>query len=238
MSNRITWNELHNRVDEIVSKGVVQEGAFSDLGEGEPLRFYPSETCMAVSKWFGDARHHAVESGQHTITNDLEEAVKRWTNKDAYEVMDSLRLIDFAEFETIQNIRRVRDNEEGVVFGFVEDGEPEEYGDPINARFRFQSMLDGFVEITEFAAKLNLSMSREMMDKKFWTREELAGFIGVKPARISQKVSEYRRKHNGKDPIWVRRAPGQQRGFHVVVESYLSEMRAGLARGPKKINRN
>tara|TARA_R110000744_G_scaffold118921_1_gene221987 strand:+ start:14157 stop:14870 length:714 start_codon:yes stop_codon:yes gene_type:complete len=236
MNNKHTWRDLHNRVVDIVSQGKPQEGAISDLGDGEPVRFYPFETYEAVSQWFGDARHHAVESGQHTITKDLEEALKRWTDKDAYGVMDSLSLIDFAEFETIPKIRRIRDDEEGRVFGFVEDGDPEEYSDPIDARFRFQSMLDAFVEIAEFATKLNLSMSSEVMNKKHWSREELADFRGVKPKRITQIVSEYRRAHK-EDPAWVCLHPGGKRGFKIVVQTYLSEMRAGQVGGPKRSTR-
>ena len=229
MSNKHTWKDLHSRITDIVSQGKPQEGAISDLGEGEPVRFYPFETYEAVSKWFGDARHLTVESGQHTITKDLEEVVQQCTNKDAYEVMESLSLIDFDETEEIQRIRRVRDDEEGQVFGWVGDGEPEEVGDPIDARFRFQSMLDAFIEISEFASKLNLSMSSEMMNKEYWTCGEVADFEGVKPESIRKRISQYRSDHNGKDPVWVRRLPGKQRGFHVAVKTYLSEMRAGRA---------
>jgi hypothetical protein len=234
MNTKNTMESLRKRLDAIASTGAVKEGAISDLGEGESVHFYPDEAYGTLSEWFGDARKLSIELGFLTIASDLDSVLSAWTNLTPYEAAESLCLMDFAVYETVQQIRRREDDDEGPVFGFVEDGEPEEYADPIDARYRFHSMLKEFQQIVKHAEGLPSGSSVEMMEKEYWTREELAEFIGVKPKRVTQIISEYRREHGGEDPIWVRRLAGRQRGFHVKVATYKSQMNAGKAPRSKR----
>ena len=233
MNTKNTMKSLRERLDTIASKGTVKEGAISDLGEGESVHFYPDEVYGLVSEWFGDARKLSIELGFLQISSDLDRALDAWTERSPYEAAESLCLMDFAVHETVQPLRRRGDDDEGPVFGFVEDGEPDEYADPIDARFRFHSMLKEFQKTASLAESLHYALSSDMMKKDLWTCEELAQFRGVKSETIRKTVSNYHTKH-GEYPIWVRRIPGQERGFHVSVKTYLSQMNAGMAAGPKK----
>lgn len=69
----------------------------------------------------------------------------------------------------------------------------------------------------------------DFIHKDFWNVDELALFEGVLASTIRKRVSAHRRKH-GADPIWVRRFPGRQRGFVIRSSTYLSELRARLAK--------
>lgn len=69
------------------------------------------------------------------------------------------------------------------------------------------------------------SSSGASKDKDVWTREEVARYLGVKPATVSKMVSA-ERKRLGRDPLWVQRLPGRERGFKVkmsVFERYQQE---------------
>jgi hypothetical protein len=74
---------------------------------------------------------------------------------------------------------------------------------------------------------------RSQDDKEFWTVEELAQFRGVSPNTIRKEVSYYRRAHK-RDPSWVRRFPGKQRGFTIRWITYRLMMQAAPVQGRMK----
>ena len=225
---------LRERLDTIASKGTVKEGAVSDLGEGESVHFYPDEAYGLVSEWFGDARKLSMELGFSQITSDLDSGLSAWTSLTPYEATESLCLMEFAVHENIQPLRRRGDDDEGPVFGFVEDGEPEEYADPIDARYRFHSMLKEFQKTASLAESLHYGLSNDMMKKDRWTREELALYLQVKPESVSKIVSQYKAANHKKDPPWVERINGRQRGFKVKVAMFLSKQNAGVVARSKQ----
>ena len=225
---------LRKRLDTIASKGAVKEGAVSDLGEGKSVHFYPAGVYGLLSEWFFDARKLSIELGFSTISSDLDSVLNAWAGLTPREMAESLCLMDFAVDETVQHVRRRGDNEEGLISEWIKCGDPEEYADPIDARYRFHSMLTEFQQIASLAESLHYGLSNDMMKKDRWTREELAIYLQVKPESVTKMISGYRRIHNKKDPPWVERINGQQRGFKVKVAIFLSQHNAGVVARSKQ----
>ncbi|MEQ9453175.1 MAG: hypothetical protein RLN76_01110 [Phycisphaeraceae bacterium] len=206
-----TWTKLRDEIAALAQTGREIMGAVSDLGGGEPVTFYPAGSQDAVKTWLGEAHRLAARGGQASLVADLHDAVRAWTGrmqeKGLYEAGEGLRLEDFGERITLEG---------------------EEYVDPLDARYRFDRLVRELLRIAEFGASLR--PVGPDTSAEYWTREELANYRQVKPETISKEISAVRKK-TGKDPIWVRREPGKERGFKVHVATYTSEMRAGMARG-------
>ncbi|GAB5496613.1 MAG: hypothetical protein Phyf2KO_16930 [Phycisphaerales bacterium] len=220
-----SWGTLLERIDQIRSTGQVRSNAISDLSLGEPTVFYASQILSDLSEWIADAHRVCVAERAHSIALDMSEAVARWTRDGGsltlHEAGNALTMADFCR--VIEMDVLVTDE-----LGRRVPHEVDEYADPIDSRYRLQRVIEELRGIARFAASSQPGTSLSVLDSSdLCTREELAQALGTKPETVTKWISQYRRRNRGKDPIWVRRKPGQQRGFLVKVPTFMAEFRAG-----------
>lgn len=175
----------------------------------------------AVRDWLRDAETMLLEAGRTGDVQRLDRIVFEFTGQSLARVA-ALSLRHFAPVES----------------DLPDADAPGEF-DPLYARIGFHLFLCTLVDEAAYYAKVSGASKRRLptLDEEFWTREQLADFLGVKPASISKNVSEYRREH-GRDPQWLRRLPGKVRGFKVKAKVYVAMMRRAGAPKPRRYRRS
>ena len=193
---------------------------------GEGVLWYSQETYPKVGDWLQRAYTRACRDAPG-LAADLAEVVREWTGLPPLLAAGRMGLALFlVEEDPSPALVRVRDAE-GNPIGWraswqdadgIDIREGGLYADPLDARYRFQAMLRELHAVTHLGGSA-LAGTPTLLPE-YCTVSDLAKLEGVKPNRVQQWVSEHRTAHGGKDPAWVRRRPGQQRGFTVNVKSY------------------
>tara|TARA_R110000782_G_scaffold12913_5_gene38272 strand:- start:19042 stop:19548 length:507 start_codon:yes stop_codon:yes gene_type:complete len=149
---------------------------------------------------------------------DIQKALREQT---LYEAGTELTMADFRVLEEVDIYESGLERGRRLV-------RIEDYADPLDARYRLQRFVADLMMIACMAATLAPSSYLSALEgRDLCTREELAEALGRRPQTITKWISEYRRQNKKKDPIWVRRLPGQERGFLVKVPTFMAELRAG-----------
>lgn len=214
------WTQLRDRLLSIRRSGIpLRDTDGSDIGDAAfpAVKFfrYPfvkGRVMDRIQDWLRDAETMLLDAGRNGDQQRLDLIVNSYTGLSLSRI-NHLSLQHFAPPE--------RDADEF---------------DPLEARLGFHLFLCTLIDEAAYYARVSGAAKRRLpsLDEEFWTREQYADFRGITPASVSKEISEHRRNNGGRDPVWVRRFPGKQRGFLVKRATYMAMMKKGEAPAPRR----
>lgn len=217
----ISWQQLALRLERLQSIGrpiIESNGQGIRAGSSSRLavevRHYPSEAIDDLIQWLRDAESLLHEENRPGMVNRLDRILWEFTEKPLACVAD-LSLSDFGPAEEGVN---------GWTF------------DAILAMEAFDLLVATLLEEARALVRLPQQETRRhgVDEPDFWTVDDLARFRGVSRKSIQKEVCYFRRDNAGRDPDWVRRLPGRQRGFKVHRATYIALMKRGMARSGQR----